>query len=877
MELNIVFGLRLDGASSRPEDSLGTLRLGPRGLLDFLELHSGLYAKPVSALERLGAFVSVLKDSEKDLPSFSASFKRDPLATAQRLLAWLDAWKLHGWDGTLPKEAPERVKELGFVARLAEGRVAPSDGDRLKTVADALSRGAKLPLLSIELCEELPWHPAAWHRVLGLLPFRLRDFEAAAPPGSDLGNLQSALAGGSAGAFRGDGSVRLFSAETRLGAARFLAGRNTTGESDATVIVGEEGGLWDEACAGQNSPRPAAFASNSERPALQLLPLALALHRGQCNLEALLAFLTHPVCPLGYESRYFASALAEDGGVGGPKWDNARKEALKSYAKYGKDEKRLDELLAQWIPSRRATAEELPLELACSVAGQVASYFRARLAAAESMPPAEAEAYGYAIAQCGLFEKVLRLAGASFGILPLGLVRGILATVSAAVGERPEGARELGSTPWVAEAGAIVEPVRKLVWLLPTRPESPEAWPWSQEETAALSSRGLELPSLSSLNARVTQDWIRAVSLAAEGMDLILPPPGAESHPLCLLLESLWPGLEPEAIEGSILLGTEPEAKQVERITLPSPERWWRLPRSAGPSESWEASYSQISIFIERPQEWVLKYLAKLETSDILSIPDRSALAGSFAHALVEDCIDVHGAGAATLGEEAFSAWYEKAFDTLLSSQGAAWLEAGAGQERLRLRKSLRRSIRTLLDQLRAAEAASLESEKALEGKLFGIPFTGKADLALKTASGHHAIIDMKNSYWLSGYAEKLETDTDIQLSIYTELYRQQVGAYPEVAYYLIPHEKLLARTPSLFAKASLVESELGAKARLERLGASVAWRRNQLEEGLIEVVCEATEDSDTKATAPTDAIPLGEPHDGFDPFIGVYGWREQE
>ena len=903
MKIEVTFGLSLDGVAGQGGDGLGKLRVGPAGLLGFLELHTGLFRKSFSRIERVSAFLGVLNESHTSIPSFSASFSVDPLATAQRLLGWLDAWHLHGWNGSLLEDAPARLRELAIVADRAKGRVPPSEGERLDAVRRALQNGSRVPLSSIGLCEDFDAYPAGWKRVLEHLPHQPIQFKAGAEPSSDLGKLQRVLGGGTAEHFSNDDSLRVFRARTDLGAARFLAsggggaagsrpaggaggpagngpaaGSTASGPADASadamILVGGSGGLWDEACVSQGVPRPAAFGWNPSRPALQVLPLALALHRDPLDVEALLAFLTHPICPLGWERRFFAEAVAADGGLGGPQWERARRRALESYARYDKDPKRLDELLAEWIPDERHSGEALPLELLRSTAKGARRYLSARSSAMENRAEAEKAVLADAVGQCSLFERTLGLLGDSFDSVPVNLANGLLAAATQAFGARHDGRRELGSSAWVEDPGAIIDPVGKLTWLLPARPESPEPWPWSAGEIAALSSCGMELPGLSDLNARITRDWMRAVTLATDCLELILPPEGGEAHPLVLLISSIRPGFE-EEIEPAALAGTGSPLAPVSRIRLPGPKRWWKIPRSLCPEPGWRASYSQMDTFLRRPAQWVLERKARIRTSAILSVPDRDTLAGTFAHALVQRCIETFGARATKLDEREFAAWYALAFESLLASQGARWLEPGAAQERLRLRESLYTSIGALLSQLRAANAVTLESEKDLEGVLFGIPFMGSADIVLINGFNCHAIIDMKNSHGVDRHRDMLERDTDIQLTIYAELYRQGSGADAEAVYYLIPKERLLAREPSIFSLAELTSSARTHAQRLGMIGTSFEWRRQQLDEGSIEVVCKATEELGASSEAPEGGLPLEEAFDLYDPYLGIYGWSD--
>jgi hypothetical protein len=284
-----------------------------------------------------------------------------------------------------------------------------------------------------------------------------------------------------------------------------------------------------------------------------------------------------------------------------------------------------------------------------------------------------------------------------------------------------------------------------------------------------------------------------------------------------------------------------------------------------------------MNTLLRRPAQWVLEHKARIRTSAILSVPDRDTLAGTFAHALVQRCIETFGARATRMNEAEFAAWYDAAFESLLASQGARWLEPGAAQERLRLRESLYTSIGALLSQLHAANAVTLESEKELEGTLFGIPFRGMADIVLKNGFNRHAIIDMKNSHWLDGYRDMLERDADIQLTIYAELYRQGSGAEAEAVYYLIPKEKLLARESSIFPLAELLGSARTHAQRLGMIKTSFEWRRHQLDEGSIEVVCKATEELGAPAEAPEGGLPLEEAFDLYDPYLGIYGWSDTE
>ena len=79
MQIQVTFGLGLDGAGSQggqASDGLGNLRVGPSGLFEFLELHTGLYGKPFSRIERLSAFLGVHRTGGRPSPRLGQTWRR---------------------------------------------------------------------------------------------------------------------------------------------------------------------------------------------------------------------------------------------------------------------------------------------------------------------------------------------------------------------------------------------------------------------------------------------------------------------------------------------------------------------------------------------------------------------------------------------------------------------------------------------------------------------------------------------------------------------------------------------------------------------------------------------------------------------------------
>ena len=73
--------------------------VGDAGLLDFLELRSGLPGSESPAIERIIAYKKAL-DAVKSDAFYEKAFENDPLATAKEILHWRDTLVMEGFDAS---------------------------------------------------------------------------------------------------------------------------------------------------------------------------------------------------------------------------------------------------------------------------------------------------------------------------------------------------------------------------------------------------------------------------------------------------------------------------------------------------------------------------------------------------------------------------------------------------------------------------------------------------------------------------------------------------------------------------------------------------------------------------------------------------------
>ena len=80
--MHLTFGMFLDGAQwSDKEASLGEVRLGPTGMLGFLETWLGLLTRPVSLAWRINEYLERMKRCDSTDKWFHLSLEADPWST----------------------------------------------------------------------------------------------------------------------------------------------------------------------------------------------------------------------------------------------------------------------------------------------------------------------------------------------------------------------------------------------------------------------------------------------------------------------------------------------------------------------------------------------------------------------------------------------------------------------------------------------------------------------------------------------------------------------------------------------------------------------------------------------------------------------------
>lgn len=873
----ITFGLRLDGERGwRPANRLGMPVLGPLGLLNLLETRLGLLRADCAHAQRVTQYRECLKQLDTPDRFYHASFSIDPIGTSALLLAWRDAWHLHGWNGESPPGVGVRISDMAAVEAAARSLLFSSIGERLARVAQFLA-SQQSSIEGIELVDPLDAFPKRWREVLAELPVRsVRAYGPSADPTQLLGKLQIALKAAHDGekpggkiAWADDGSLRVLRAETGLVAARWVANDLASPREGVAIVAEQSRSLLDATLDAADVARQGFQNSSSLAPALQVLPLALATVWEPLDVYAMLQFLSHPIGPVpGYARRRLAEVVAQFPGIGGPRWREAVEKIVRRQPERADDLRRA---LAFWVEHTRFDPKlGAPTSALLERTRAIRDYFGARLADQDAnRSAAAATGLAQAAAVTAALEALAAQGEAS--VAPVEL-EALVAQCTARGAPNFAMHAQVGCAPAATDPGALLEPFDRVIWWQMGAPSLPGHYPWSASEMASLSGAGVELPPLEELLKRRGEEWLRPVLNARRQLVLVLPPHGEEMHPLWQEIQWLVDGVQPEPLESLLTGRAGNELPAVAHAALPARRRWWHLAAQATIPPRTRESYSSLSAFLNAPHQWVLKYAARVNPSNLLAVADANLLYGNLAHRLIERFFRTSGALA--LRGEALMAWFSREFETVVAEEGAVLLMPGRRGDYERLRFSLKRAIAEFQRQFAAAAVDAVEPERALAGSFTGGELEGVADLVVCNRSGQRAVVDMK---WSGGnyHQDRLAKNRHLQLAVYAELLRQETGAWPQVSYFILEAARLIAPDTGFFAEAQAVQQggPRSTAVLWDRFVAAWNWRRSQIDAGLIEVAARGIEPT-AESVGPAEALEPEELREDYDDYRWLTGWE---
>lgn len=872
--MHITFGLFLDTRQGpSPTNFFNTPIVGRLGFLSLLETYLGLSAPEASKARRVTIYSGLLRVHDNNSRFYSESLKADSIGTAARLLAWRDEWRLGGWDGSANPEHASRIQELAAIEKAALETLPPGEADRLHLVIQALSASGPGPIKSVHLVDPPEDFPLLWRQVLERLPA----VEVRLPEPQGEGQLRAlqqqaltVLAGGSAGnlTVQTDGSVLLVHALAATTAEHWLSAQHSHQPGDRLILAEEAGDSLDVSLSATGGVNCGFERPSQLRPALQALILALEMCWEPIDMNRLLDFLTHPVGPFSRPARgRLARAVAKQPGIGSEAWT-----AAKAKIAAGNNAQEVADEITFWLESERwSRTDGVPVDALIARVARMKEAMRLRL----SGESADAASFTAAHSQCAaVHEALIELARQGLATVLPRQVEQLVAHATPAGATNPAAVSHVGCMRSTSTAAACIEAADEVIWWMPSTPALPSPLPWSPAEVNALTQLGVQLRDPARELVSLALKWLRPLLAARKRFIIVCPPPGTEVHPIRQLLKKLVPDIESASLDldialDSTLLGVTAEVLAPQ--SLPATPRHIQLPHPVQLGDALQ-SFTTLNELFNDAALFVLKRVAKLDPTSVLAVDEDNRLLGILAHRVLEKLF-AHN-DALSLSNSDALAWFRAEADSLLLTEGAVLLMQGAGVTQQHFRKVCELAIGSLLDHLRLAGAVQVQTEVELRGTLGAVPLIGKIDLLVTLGDKRTVAVDIK---WRGDtyYAGLLRSGEHLQLALYSSLIEQTSGVAPAaLGYFILESGGLYISAADIFPKAQVRRPPDGATVSsiLDRARATWKWRKEQLDEGTIEVV---PEDPSDEFQGPEGTLPVKGPSKwDRDHLILLGGWK---
>ncbi len=280
------------GNPAKQQCVLGTKYVGPLGLLDELELRTGMSRGETSPMQRAIAYCNairkVLEKKPNPEPFYQKSFENDPLGVAQQLLRWRDALCMAGWN-----------EDTELLNLSADGQKRLKDLQSIETFFDSIGIGERWhQLLNADLSALLPKDlEIKVDMKMELLPPIIREV---------LKKTQRAVES-EAVATLGNKTLNDFSKKFILyqfpeqnDAYQWAA---TQTEYTPDVYINEDNFTFNQVLKSVGKPLVDASVDGGAAELSQLLKLGISLFRNPVNYDNLLSYLSIFRHPIDWETR----------------------------------------------------------------------------------------------------------------------------------------------------------------------------------------------------------------------------------------------------------------------------------------------------------------------------------------------------------------------------------------------------------------------------------------------------------------------------------------------------------------------------------------------------------------------------------------------
>ncbi|RVE87058.1 PD-(D/E)XK nuclease family protein [Sinorhizobium meliloti] len=843
--MHLVFGLSADGRvypeATEAVGAIDAAVVGPAGLVGVLEVQLGLLGPSASRAVRIASYLAKLR-AAGDGRFWGASFEKDPWSTAATLLQWRDDLIAAGWQGN-PIGA-RRIDDLA-AAEIVGTMLPPGLADRAVQLLDALPSRPGLRLKRLTLAEPRALLPPLWRRMLEALAavgvtVDQHDGCVAAAEGSDLRQVQRALAGEGREQLTGDGTFVVVEADTELMAAEVIAdwlAVSPAEERAGTVVLAPDGdtALLDHALRARGLPALGLSVASPWRGALQVLPLAFAAAWQPFDPRVLLNLLMLPRPPISrWAARRLARALSKEPGIGGAAWLDAwagiEVRLVETHAELEPKDarKEVDAVLAEWRTwtdvGRFDRSLGIPTVEAQAIAGRVAAWaMRADAGRNDRLLLAVAAAAGAVVDALNRLEQE---------VVPALLLERIVSQVLSEGVVNPDHVPEAGSVRAVRSPGALWSAAPRVIWWGFVGPgERVSRDPWDRAEVEALEAGGVTLETSADAARRIGAGYTRVLQRSAERLIFVRPALSGDEqttvHPLAHQLRPIVGGAGEGVVFKAERVLREPDAALAGRLLTRHPVESkgppvgaakWTLPAgAAGLMEGRRESATSLRRLFNCHFGWFAQDVLGLRPGRFAEIPGPDQLFGNLAHEIARRLLPP-GPPPPTDGVRAAATVL---FEMLLPQIAAPLLQPEYAGELSAARELVPAALESLVGLLHKRDLEVVGSELEREGSHRDLALEGRLDLLVRRGP-QVAVLDLKWTRSERRYREEIAKGQAVQLAVYRAI-SAHAGVKGTGGYFLLRQRRILAGDGSILTDHP-IESERADTETLDMVAGD--WKR---------------------------------------------------
>ena len=756
--------------------AINEIYVDENGLLEQLELRTGLSYTAFSDMEREAYYLQKLKNCYKET-FFEESFKADEWGTARQLLQWRDILVMAGWT----KETRGISKRLDCMSDIDSDLPSKGTCDRWRRVFDILKDAGNNPLKKDDVIEV---HCAT--ELVSPLVLQVLDLLKDNVRYCHYKNNDKTLEALPTNLSECKCDIKVFEFPDRNNAYLWLACQK--GVSEKTVVVNQNNKTLDNVLYSVNQPEIQSSIQDGNPGIIQLFKLGFSLFERPINVNNLLSYLqltTHPIP--GKLRSELARHLQSEGGRG-EKWDAIIKnfDFTVKKEKNGKiATKDLRDVKMEFLKPLEGVYETgIPRMGVLSFSNALSDWAKKRTFS-DQIPEKEIPQLSTLRGFCAALNNVLNGAGEMIEQKQLmKWVKNIYRPT-----RMSHSSAQCGSVNIIRNILGLMASPEKLIWL-DCNYNGNEKYPYdflNQTEIEGLRKKGVCIPSEAAMLKAIHDDRVRAISkIQKELVVATAVQDGNEvlhEHPFVAELKKLGHNVKP---------APEIINDKTEKDCVHYPLEYYYHIDEGREFKRKKESYSAIEKLIQCPFDYVTDYFAGLSNYESGALPDLNTAQGKVAHLMIQ-----------TLTEDAnydidkmlelFNSHFDQYLNDALNATGAILLLQENRLELEDFTEKIKKSIPVLIEIIQINNLKPIACENEVIGELEGIgKFGAVIDMLLEDQDGKKVVFDFKWSK-TSNYREKLEKGSALQLELYKQALLANEETFGGSAYYLLPDAKLLS------------------------------------------------------------------------------------